>query len=422
MMLPQVFGLIRDLFPPRRDGQGVGRPRPRLGPLRGARPDRRRPADRRRPRSAPAGARSSSINLPVGAFVAARRRHRFLPGRAPAERVAPARRPRHGARRRAAPCCWSTRWSRAASWAGRPGSLAHAGRLGARARRLRPRTRSRRQRAGATPLVEPSVFRNRSYVSGVAFAIVFLGAMGGLCWPSAALLQIGLGYSPIEASLTSAPYALGGFVGSAIGGMTMAKLGRPCCTSDWSSRPSAWSRCTPCSSRRARGVGALRLHRAAARGRHRDGHGLRAAVRHHHRRRGGPRGRLGVGYPRRRSSSSACRWASPGSARCSSGCVGDAGRRAPAFVAAAEPTILVTVALLAAAFAIGFRLPKHAASPDRVERGLVDQGLRGERREQRVRRARSPSAPAAARQTNGARNCQIRSVSALVKPMTRRRR
>ncbi len=32
--------------------------------------------------------------------------------------------------------------------------------------------------------------------------------------------------SAIEASLTSAPYALGGFVGSAIGGMTMAKLGR----------------------------------------------------------------------------------------------------------------------------------------------------------------------------------------------------
>ncbi len=30
------------------------------------------------------------------------------------------------------------------------------------------------------------------------------------------------------------------------------------------------------------------------------------------------------------------------------------------FVAAAEPTILVTVALLAAAFAIAFRLPRHA--------------------------------------------------------------
>ena len=34
--------------------------------------------------------------------------------------------------------------------------------------------------------------------------------------------------------------------------------------------------------------------------------------------------------------------------------------RAADFVAASEPTILVTVALLAAAFAIGFLLPKHA--------------------------------------------------------------
>jgi hypothetical protein len=34
--------------------------------------------------------------------------------------------------------------------------------------------------------------------------------------------------------------------------------------------------------------------------------------------------------------------------------------RAADFMAASEPTILVTVALLAAAFAIGFLLPKHA--------------------------------------------------------------
>ena len=42
------------------------------------------------------------------------------------------------------------------------------------------------------------------------------------------------------------------------------------------------------------------------------------------------------------------------------GLVGSQAGRAADFVAAAEPTILVTVALLAAAFAIGFLLPKHA--------------------------------------------------------------
>ena len=88
------------------------------------------------------------------------------------------------------------------------------------------RRQSRRKRSGVATLIEPSIFRKRSYVSGAGFAMVFLGSMGGLMLALTALLQFGLGYSPIEASLTSAPYALGGFVGSAIGGMTMARLGR----------------------------------------------------------------------------------------------------------------------------------------------------------------------------------------------------
>jgi MFS family permease len=83
-----------------------------------------------------------------------------------------------------------------------------------------------RTRGGGTPLIEPSVFQKRSYVSGVVFAMVFLGTMGGLTLTLTVLLQLGLGYSPIHASLTTAPYALGGFIGSAAGGMLLAKLGR----------------------------------------------------------------------------------------------------------------------------------------------------------------------------------------------------
>jgi hypothetical protein len=37
---------------------------------------------------------------------------------------------------------------------------------------------------------------------------------------------VGLGYTPIHAALTTAPFAVGGFIGSAVGGMTMARLGR----------------------------------------------------------------------------------------------------------------------------------------------------------------------------------------------------
>jgi EmrB/QacA subfamily drug resistance transporter len=87
-------------------------------------------------------------------------------------------------------------------------------------------TQVARKRAGGTPLIEPSVFTKRSYAAGVVFAMVFLGTMGGLTLTLTVLLQLGLGYSPIHASLTTAPYALGGFVGSAAGGMLLAKLGR----------------------------------------------------------------------------------------------------------------------------------------------------------------------------------------------------
>jgi MFS family permease len=84
----------------------------------------------------------------------------------------------------------------------------------------------RRKRSGATPLIETSIFRTRSYVSGIVFAVVFLGAMGGVTLTLGVLLQVGLGYTPIHASLTTAPFALGGFIGSAAGGMLMHKVGR----------------------------------------------------------------------------------------------------------------------------------------------------------------------------------------------------
>jgi len=40
------------------------------------------------------------------------------------------------------------------------------------------------------------------------------------------MLQIGLGFGPMQASLTMAPWALGALIGSAFAGMTMARLGR----------------------------------------------------------------------------------------------------------------------------------------------------------------------------------------------------
>ena len=70
------------------------------------------------------------------------------------------------------------------------------------------------------------MFAKRSYVAGVAFAVFFFGAMGGIMLTTGVLLQLGLGYSPIHAALTMAPWALGAIFGSAFGGINMHKLGR----------------------------------------------------------------------------------------------------------------------------------------------------------------------------------------------------
>src|SRR5690348_6233485 len=84
----------------------------------------------------------------------------------------------------------------------------------------------RRQRAGRDPLVEPSVFRHRPYLAGVVFSVVFTGSLGGIVMIFNVFLQNGLGFTPWHSAITTAPWAAGAFVGSAIGGIAMARLGR----------------------------------------------------------------------------------------------------------------------------------------------------------------------------------------------------
>ncbi|MDX6394924.1 MAG: hypothetical protein QOJ73_5987 [Streptosporangiaceae bacterium] len=84
----------------------------------------------------------------------------------------------------------------------------------------------RRARNGRSPLVEPSIFTHRGYTAGVLFSIVFVGSMGGIVLIFNVFLQAGLGFSAWHSAITTAPWAGGAFIGSAIGGITMAKLGR----------------------------------------------------------------------------------------------------------------------------------------------------------------------------------------------------
>ena len=84
-----------------------------------------------------------------------------------------------------------------------------------------------RMRAGRHPLVEVSVLHKRSYVSGVAFVLVFFGAVIGFSLAVGLFLQIGLGWSPMKASLYLAALAVGAFVGAGVGAWATEAVGRP---------------------------------------------------------------------------------------------------------------------------------------------------------------------------------------------------
>jgi EmrB/QacA subfamily drug resistance transporter len=84
-----------------------------------------------------------------------------------------------------------------------------------------------RVRAGRTPLVEFSVLAKRSYVSGVVFVLVFFASIVGFSLTIGLFLQIGLGFTPIHASLLLAAMAGGAFVGSGVGAWAATAVGRP---------------------------------------------------------------------------------------------------------------------------------------------------------------------------------------------------
>jgi len=84
----------------------------------------------------------------------------------------------------------------------------------------------RRRRTGRAVLVELSVFARRSYVSGVLFVIVFFGSIVGFSLCTGLFLQLGMGYSPMRASLTMSAWAVGAFLGSGFSAAMMARLGR----------------------------------------------------------------------------------------------------------------------------------------------------------------------------------------------------
>lgn len=88
------------------------------------------------------------------------------------------------------------------------------------------RGQMRRVRSGKTALIELSVFKKRSYTSGIAFVVVFFGSITGFSLAVGLFLQLGLGYGPLKASLAMAAWAVGAFIGSGASAGLAPKLGR----------------------------------------------------------------------------------------------------------------------------------------------------------------------------------------------------
>ncbi|MER7858863.1 MFS transporter [Amycolatopsis japonica] len=71
----------------------------------------------------------------------------------------------------------------------------------------------RKSRRGGDPLVEPSLFRKRSFLAGMATGTIYFAAFSGFGLVFTLYLQLGLGFSPLKAGLTGVPMSLGMIVG-----------------------------------------------------------------------------------------------------------------------------------------------------------------------------------------------------------------
>lgn len=81
----------------------------------------------------------------------------------------------------------------------------------------------RRQRTSASPLIAPTLFANRGFVSGLVLGLLVFAAFSGLMYVIALFFQYGLGYSPSRTSLGLLPLTIGIIIGS---GACMALIGR----------------------------------------------------------------------------------------------------------------------------------------------------------------------------------------------------
>ncbi|NHA68113.1 MFS transporter [Phycicoccus flavus] len=81
--------------------------------------------------------------------------------------------------------------------------------------------------AGASTVIEPSVLRKSSYVAGIVFMAVFFGAVVGVQFVVGVFLQVGLDKSAFDAGLYLSSLAVGSLVGAGVGSWAAQRVGRP---------------------------------------------------------------------------------------------------------------------------------------------------------------------------------------------------
>ncbi len=85
----------------------------------------------------------------------------------------------------------------------------------------------RRERRGVSPLVTMALFSKRAFSAGLASILVFFGGMIGLMFTFSIYLQIGFGYSAVAAGLAFMPWAAGTALGAVLGaGVIALRYGR----------------------------------------------------------------------------------------------------------------------------------------------------------------------------------------------------
>jgi EmrB/QacA subfamily drug resistance transporter len=82
------------------------------------------------------------------------------------------------------------------------------------------------RRSGRAPVVDLELWRRRSYAVGVVLALVYFAGFTSIFFVLTLFLQAGLGYSALLAGLATTPFAVGGAIASSYGGRFVSRYGR----------------------------------------------------------------------------------------------------------------------------------------------------------------------------------------------------